>query len=323
MTLLIKDIMNRNVKTVSPKVTIKDAINNMIKCHIGCLVITEDNKIVGILTERDVLKQLLNFDINMRGISVKDIMIRRIITVEENKNIDEAAELMKKNGIKKLPVVKAGKLVGIITATDIISTLSILEKKEFAKYENTYKDLIDVKKHTMNIAKEIEENQVIVLVLPEGTYSENIIPLVKDISKLEINTVYVSLSKSYSTLLDIFKKNEIQIDRFFFIDVISGAVEKMNRAENCVYVSNPSALTELSIKIDEVLNTKKFKNLIFDSPCTLIVYNKEEEVIKFMYALIRKVKTAERTAIFTCLEDDMKTNLAKNLGMFIDKIIRL
>jgi len=67
MTLLIKDIMNRNVKTVSPKATIKDAINNMTKYHIGCLVVTEDNKIVGILTERDVLKQLLNFDILIPG----------------------------------------------------------------------------------------------------------------------------------------------------------------------------------------------------------------------------------------------------------------
>jgi len=323
MTLLVKDVMSKSVKTVSPNTTIRDVIENMAKYHIGCLIVTEDDKVVGILTERDVLKEMLTFDMNMKDVSVKDIMTTEVITVEENKNIDEIAELMKKYGIKKLPVVKAGKLIGVITATDIISTLSILEKKEFAKYENTYKDLIDVKKHTMDIAKEIEENQVIVLVLPEGTYSENMIPLLKDLYKLGINTVYVSLNKPASTLLDIFKKNGIPKDRFFFIDVITSAVQKINGIENCIYVSHPSALTELSIKIDGVLKTKKFKNLIFDSLSTLIVHNKEEEVIKFLHALIGKIKTLECIAIFTCLESDMKTDLGKNLSILTDKIIRL
>lgn len=315
--------MNRDVKTVSPNMTIKDAIGNMTKYHIGCLIITENDKIVGILTERDVLREMLTFDMIMKDVSVKDVMTKRIITVEENKNIEEAAELMSKHGIKKLPVVKAGKLVGIITATDMITNLSRLEKKEFVKYEKTYKGLVKVRERTIDVRKEIEENKIIVLILPESAYSEKMIELLKDISKVGMNTVYVTSNKPYSTLLGIFGENKIQKDLFFIIDTITGAVEKIKEEENCIYISHPSALTELCIEIVNVLTKKKFKNLIFDSLNTLLIYNKEDEIIKFMHTLIGKIKKLECTAIFPCLEGDMKTNLGRNLGVFADKIIRL
>ena len=105
------------------------------------------------------------------------------------------------------------------------------------EYEKTYKSLIDVRKRTVDIGKEIEENKVIVLVFPEGTYSEKMIQLLKGVSKLGTNTVYVSLTKPYCSLIDIFKENEIQKDRFFIIDVITGIVKKISESENCIYVS--------------------------------------------------------------------------------------
>jgi CBS domain-containing protein len=116
--MLVKDVMQRNVIVAKENMKIKEAAEVMSKYHIGSLVIVRNNKVVGILTERDILKAIAK-GIDPRTIEAKDIMTKEVITISPTSTIEDAASLMLEKKIKKLPVLDGEKLVGIITATDI------------------------------------------------------------------------------------------------------------------------------------------------------------------------------------------------------------
>lgn len=117
--MLVKDVMNKNVVIGKPDVTIREASRIMAEFHIGSMVIVEEGKIVGILTERDVLNCVAKGK-DPDTTVVFDIMSKNVITIEPDKRVEDAVDLMIKYKIKKLPVVRDDKLIGIITASDII-----------------------------------------------------------------------------------------------------------------------------------------------------------------------------------------------------------
>lgn len=116
--MLVKDVMNRNAVTAKPDVSIREASKIMTMHHIGSLVILEKNKIAGIITGGNILYSLAeNKDPDATAVS--DVMSKDVVTIESDKRIEDAVELMMKYKIKKLPVVKDEKLVGVITCSDI------------------------------------------------------------------------------------------------------------------------------------------------------------------------------------------------------------
>ena len=121
--------MSKSVKTVEIEATVKDAVQKMNKFNIGSVVVTDSDrkKILGILTERDILR-LVEEDIAPLEIKVKEVMSHQPITIDASATIEEAAELMAKRHIKRLPVLEADKLVGVITSSDIIRANPILIK---------------------------------------------------------------------------------------------------------------------------------------------------------------------------------------------------
>ncbi len=125
--MLVEEVMNKDVKTIKPDSAVKQAAEIMSKNSIGSLVVVSDSELKGIITERDVLKSVA--DGRPDSTLVKDIMTKDVITVQPTKDIEEAADLMTKHKIKKLPVVAGGVLVGIVTASDLIAFEEKLLKK--------------------------------------------------------------------------------------------------------------------------------------------------------------------------------------------------
>lgn len=119
MSLKVEDVMIKDVIAVDAISTIKEAVEIMNKHEIGCLVVIERNKLVGILTERDILKRVLAVTKNPEKTKVGEIMTTRVLTVSPATDLEEAAKLMFENNVKKLPVVSEGKLVGLVTLTDL------------------------------------------------------------------------------------------------------------------------------------------------------------------------------------------------------------
>jgi len=119
MSLKVESAMVKNVVTVDTDTTVKKAVEIMNKHEIGCLVVMKGNGLVGILTERDILKRVLGESRNAEKTKVSEIMTTPVITASPTTNLEEAAKLMFEKNVKKLPVVSEGKLVGLITLTDL------------------------------------------------------------------------------------------------------------------------------------------------------------------------------------------------------------
>ena len=112
----IKDIMNKAV-TIDQDISLKKASQIMSEKNIGCLIAVKGEKILGIITEKDITGNTSNLDKK-----VSSIMARKVVTINQDEDLDEASLLMKKNKIKKLPVINEdNRLAGIITSTDIVA----------------------------------------------------------------------------------------------------------------------------------------------------------------------------------------------------------
>lgn len=128
----IRDVMSKDVKVVRPDTTVKEVVATMNKFGIGSIIVVQSERPVGIITERDVLRRLVEPSLAPEALTARHVMTSPVITINETVSLEEAAKLMAKKKIKRLPVMNNGKLVGILTYTDIVfkvpTLLSILEE---------------------------------------------------------------------------------------------------------------------------------------------------------------------------------------------------
>jgi CBS domain-containing protein len=119
LPLKVRDVMVREVITVDESSSVKEAVDIMNEFQIGSLIVLEKGKAKGIVTERDFLRRVIAEAKDVVNTKMKEIMTTPLIVVESGTDIEEAVKLMFRNKIKKLAVVDANKLVGIVTLTDI------------------------------------------------------------------------------------------------------------------------------------------------------------------------------------------------------------
>ncbi len=121
----VKEIMKRAI-VIEQDVKVREAAGIMSEKRIGSLIVLKGKKIVGIITERDIMR-----NVNKLNRKVSDIMSKNVITIDKEDSIDDAASLMANHKIKKLPVLENRRLVGIITATDLIANSDELNEEFF------------------------------------------------------------------------------------------------------------------------------------------------------------------------------------------------
>jgi len=123
MTIKVKDLMAKNVVTIDVNKTIIDAAVLMSQNNVGDLVVIENNAPVGIVTERDFVRRVLA-EGKSADTRVSDVMSTPLRVIDSEASIKEAARRMVNKKIRRLPVIKDNKLVGIITTTDFARHLS-------------------------------------------------------------------------------------------------------------------------------------------------------------------------------------------------------
>jgi CBS domain-containing protein len=130
----IKRLMVRDVVTVQADDSAHDAVKLMNENRIGCLVTIYNGRIYGILTERDLLERVLEKCKNPKETMVSEIMTSGVIVGDPEMHLDDATRLMFENKVKKLPIVKGSRLVGLVTLTDIARATSV-DKKTVELFE--------------------------------------------------------------------------------------------------------------------------------------------------------------------------------------------
>ena len=118
--VLVRDIMNSPVIAASPNDTIKDIAVKMKDERIGSIVIMENEKAVGIVTDWDIVSNAVIKDIRPTMVKASDIM-QKLHTIEGEEGITEAARMLRQHNIKRLGVVYKNRLVGIISTSDVIA----------------------------------------------------------------------------------------------------------------------------------------------------------------------------------------------------------
>lgn len=112
--------MVREVVTIEADATVRNAVRLMNNREIGCLIVFQEGKPTGIVTERDMMKRVLLGSRDPRAVEVGGVMSKPLLSLEPEKEIEDAVMLMFKNKIKKLPIIENGRLVGVVTLTDLI-----------------------------------------------------------------------------------------------------------------------------------------------------------------------------------------------------------
>ncbi|MDI9616042.1 MAG: CBS domain-containing protein [Methanothrix sp.] len=125
-TMRVREIMSRPVLTVDADMDVLDAASRMISANVGSLIVVREGKPIGIITERDLVKKVVARAEDPRRVRVGDVMNSPLIKIHPDASLRDAAELMLKSGVKRLPVISNdGKLLGIITDTDLVSGASL------------------------------------------------------------------------------------------------------------------------------------------------------------------------------------------------------
>lgn len=114
----VKEVMANDVVTASPEMTTADAAKLMLEEHVGCLVVMEDSKITGIITDRDLMICVAQKH-DIQNCSISNHLSSPVITVPPNILTIKLAKLMAIRQIKRVPITEQGKLIGIISFSDI------------------------------------------------------------------------------------------------------------------------------------------------------------------------------------------------------------
>lgn len=157
-SILIADIMTQNPIVVTPDTNLLECAKKMVRKRVGSLLIADKKKLVGFISQRDILWALIKKSRkDLSSIKATDISPKKIATLSPSMTIREAIKKMKKSKFERLPVIHDKELVGMVTAKDILNFNPELypEIEELGKIREETKKLKRIKK--AKEAREIQE----------------------------------------------------------------------------------------------------------------------------------------------------------------------
>ena len=125
---ILKSKPDPTVYTIAPTASVFEALELMAERSIGALVVTEDEHVVGIITERDYARKVILMARSSKETAVRDIMTSSVMYVRPDHTSEECMVLMTENRLRHLPVMDSGKLVGLVSIGDLVKDI-ISEQK--------------------------------------------------------------------------------------------------------------------------------------------------------------------------------------------------
>lgn len=170
----------------------------------------------------------------------------------------------------------------------------------------------------MEILKNIEDNQVNLVLMPGIEYNKTIVEFAKALSTKKI--CYVTFNKTVESLKQLFAKNKIDTHHMLFIDAITKSIREMPSKTDTGYFIAPGALTEVSLTISLALRND-IEFFIFDSLTNLFSYQGKENVEKFILTMINQIRQTNTKAVLYALDE--QEALIPRCCMFVDNTIVL
>jgi len=134
---ILLGVKNNKIWTISPEDSVFDAIKKMSDKTVGALPVVLDDKLVGMISERDYARKVILENRSSKETKVKDIMTARVFHILPNQKVDECMALMTEHHIRHLPVVDGEKLIGIISVGDVVKYIISDQKFKIEQLEHT------------------------------------------------------------------------------------------------------------------------------------------------------------------------------------------
>ena len=126
---LLKNPVSSNMRidppTVSPSDSVAEAVIKMSKEDIGAVIVVEDDRAIGIITEKDILERVVKPKKMMDLIQVRDVMTTPLASIDSDKTTKQALDLMRFKGIRRLAIMEEGRLIGIVTERRLLESALI------------------------------------------------------------------------------------------------------------------------------------------------------------------------------------------------------
>ena len=135
--MMLRDIMEKDIVTVTPDMTVREAAKKMKEDKIGCILVTENGSLKGILTDRDITCMIVADGKDPNYTMVKEIMNGDVVYTSPETGILEAFKIMAGHKIRRLPLKFNGKLEGIVSISDLAPILKS-EMDNFFHVEEVY-----------------------------------------------------------------------------------------------------------------------------------------------------------------------------------------
>jgi predicted transcriptional regulator len=124
----LKEVMRGNPTTIEAEATVAKAAARMCRDEVGSCIVLSGNIPIGIVTEQDMNCKVVAKDLKPSSIYVREIMSTPLITIESDMTVGEAAQMMVRHRVRRLPVVENGKVTGIVTVRDLLSVANELNE---------------------------------------------------------------------------------------------------------------------------------------------------------------------------------------------------
>ncbi len=168
-----------------------------------------------------------------------------------------------------------------------------------------------------NLLSQLKKNQNVVLISSSRDHEKTMSELHKAVSKKFKKICMITVNKSFSALIEKFQKQGIDYSNYYFIDCISKKNMIVEQSKQCLYVSSPTALTELALAMGKL---RQVDLIILDNISSLLLYNKAAEVLKFLHSMMTKIRQTKTRAIYSILKESKKEFVA-DLTMFADAVV--
>jgi CBS domain-containing protein len=126
------EVKGPDVWSITPDASVYDALRMMADKDVGALLVLENDKLAGIISERDYARKIILVGKSSRDTLVSEIMTSRLFTIHPDQTVEEAMELMTNKRVRHLPVVADDKVLGVISIGDVVKSI-IFKQRETIK----------------------------------------------------------------------------------------------------------------------------------------------------------------------------------------------
>ncbi len=178
----------------------------------------------------------------------------------------------------------------------------------------------------MNLIKNLSQNKLLLLILKENQYLAHLSKIVKSMNHSKSNICYACLNRPYKDLIEDIKKEDINFNRFFFIDTLSSHYTKQSPVKNCIFIEEPIKLINIQSAISGLVNKEKCSIIIIDTIPDLLDFESTFSITQFTHNLATEKRYKNK--IFIVLKEnealeEYANTLTEDLSMFADNIVEM